>query len=131
MLIHTPTLDFPGSLYIVQVLRFWAGLESRQTRDIVYARQLYNEVVKKASDDYLAWLEYIDLERYAGEPDKARTLFRRVSQVNILDGVLRQRSWSDWIAFEREVGSLDQLLHATEQCRIKESEWRYFAVTLW
>lgn len=117
--------DFPGTPHILRVLKFWAGLEGRQVRDVIYARQLFNEMLKKCGDDYLVWLEFIDFERYLGETDKARALFRRVSQVAIQDATLRQRSWADWVMFEREVGTLEQLLNASEQCRAREAEWRY------
>lgn len=115
-------LDFPESEHGTKTLRFWAGLEARLFRDVAQARYLYGELAKKCTDDYLLWVEYINFERYMGESDKARALFRRVAQVAIPDVTLRLRSWSDWIAFEREVGSIEQQQYAADQTNIRMHE---------
>jgi hypothetical protein len=45
-------LDYPQSPHIVTIEKHWAGLEARQFRNVENARYLYNELVKKCSDDY-------------------------------------------------------------------------------
>jgi RNA recognition motif-containing protein len=119
-------LDFftqyhPGSPHIIHIEKYWAGLEARLFKSIEYGRKMWNELIKKNIDDYFMWCEYISMEKYLGDADKVRGLYRRAAQAPLPDP---QRAWADWLMFEREAGSLEQLQHAEVVCKNREREWR-------
>jgi hypothetical protein len=65
------------------------------------------------------WCEYIAVERYVGDAEKARALYRRAAQANLTPTTASRTAWNDWIAFEREVGTLDQWQAAVSQCKTR------------
>lgn len=60
------------------------------------------------------WLEYLNLERQYGEPHQLRTLFKRALSTKT---DWPQSIAEDWLMFERECGSLEDVLKCEEKTK--------------
>lgn len=74
----------------------------------------YNLIENYFSASAVLWLEYSNVERHYGEPHQLRTLFKRALSTNT--------DWpqciaEEWLMFEREYGSLEDVLKCEEKTK--------------
>lgn len=104
-----------------KLLRWQARLFAAEGK-ISEARKNWGEILKNRQhrESAVAWLEYIALERRYGDYKQLRTLFQRA--INAC------RDWpqhvmEEWLMFEREVGSLEDVLKCVEKSKeLKQSK---------
>lgn len=98
--------------------KIWNGIMGHQANKgekIVATDYLYHFLIEKYfSASAVLWLEYSNLERQYGEPPQLRTLFRRALSTNT--------DWplciaEEWLMFEREYGSLEDVLKCEEKTK--------------
>lgn len=104
-----------------KLLRWQARLFAAEGK-IVEARKIWGEILKHRQhrESAVAWLEYVGLERHYGENKHLRVLFQRA--VNACKD-WPQHIMEEWLMFEREVGTLEDVLKCVEKSReIKQSK---------
>lgn len=80
------------------------------------ARRLWSEIMHNPQnrDSASVWIEYVNLERQYGDPQQLRSLFQRALK--------SCKDWpqfiiEQWTMYERECGSLNDMLKCVEICR--------------
>lgn len=104
-----------------KLLRWQARLFAAEGK-LAEARKNWGEILKNRQhrESAVAWLEYIALERRYGDDKQLRVLFQRA--INACKD-WPQHLMEEWLMFEREVGSLEDVLKCVEKSReLKQSK---------
>lgn len=96
---------FPRRAAEASLLQQWGRFEARLFKDFTKARELWEKSLKMTATGAQAWLEFADLERTFGQPDKCRSIFKRAVNA-VSQGV--EAVVQSWVQFEREEGTLEQ-----------------------
>lgn len=104
-----------------KLLRWQARLFAAEGK-LAEARKNWGEILKNRQhrESAVVWLEYIALERRYGDDKQLRVLFQRA--INACKD-WPQHLMEEWLMFEREVGSLEDVLKCVEKSReLKQSK---------
>lgn len=97
-----------------QILRLQARLYTKQD-NIKEARKIWSQILQLPTHrtTAFAWLEYAALEKQYGDPQHLRTLYSR-ALTTCTDWP--QYIQEDWLMYERECGSLKDILKCVQKC---------------
>lgn len=108
-----------------KLLRWQARLLAADGK-MTEARKNWGEILKNRQhrESAVAWLEYVALERRYGDVKQLRVLFQRA--INACKD-WPQHVMEEWLMFEREVGTLEDVLKCAEKAReLKQGKWFSF-----
>ncbi|CAL9775909.1 unnamed protein product [Musa acuminata subsp. burmannicoides] len=85
---------------------YWARLEVKLGNDIVAARGVWENLLKKSGSMLEIWLSYISMEIELGQINEARSIYKRCYSKRF-SGTGSEDVCHSWLRFEREHGTLD------------------------
>ncbi|CAH1976228.1 unnamed protein product [Acanthoscelides obtectus] len=98
-----------------KIARFHARLLAKK-ENMQAARKIWSGILGDATNKGLAtaWLEFANLERQYGEVNQVRSIYKRALSACT---EWQQAIVDDWLMFERENGTLEDVLKCVETCK--------------
>nr|XP_010927876.2 squamous cell carcinoma antigen recognized by T-cells 3 [Elaeis guineensis] len=87
---------------------YWARLEANLGKDMLAARGVWENLLKKSGSLLEVWLSYIEMETAMGHINEARSIYKRCYSKRF-PGTGSEDICHSWLRFEREYGTLDDL----------------------
>ncbi|KAG1363663.1 putative squamous cell carcinoma antigen recognized by T-cells 3 [Cocos nucifera] len=87
---------------------YWAHLEANLGKDMLAARGVWENLLKKSGSFLEVWLSYIEMETSMGHINEARSIYKRCYSKRF-PGTGSEDICHSWLRFEREYGTLDDL----------------------
>ncbi|KAG0496511.1 hypothetical protein HPP92_001202 [Vanilla planifolia] len=118
----------PQVISIDDILRlhaYWARLEATIGKDIVAARGVWENLIKKSGSLLEVWQGYIAMEIRMGHINEARSIYKRCYSKRF-QGTGSEDICHSWLQFEREYGSLDDLDLAAKKVTPRLQELKVF-----
>lgn len=91
---------------LLHLYDYWARLESTIGEDILAARGVWENLLKKSGSLLEAWQGYIKMEIGLGHISEARSIYKRC-YTKRLSGAGSEEICHSWLRFEREYGTLE------------------------
>lgn len=98
-----------------KLLKFQARIHANNG-NMAIVRKLWQEIMSNISNNTsaYAWIEYLELEKRFGDNKHVRQLYQRA--------ISKCKDWQqyfaeEWMMYEREIGSLDDVLKCSEKCK--------------
>ncbi|XP_072990552.1 uncharacterized protein [Typha latifolia] len=85
---------------------YWARLEANLGKDVVAARGVWENLIKKSGSMLEVWQQYIEMEIELGHISEARSIYKRCYSKRF-SGKGSEDICHLWLRFEREYGTLD------------------------
>lgn len=100
-----------------KILRFQARIHAKNG-DITGARKIWSEIMSHAinKSSAYAWIEYLEIEKRFGDSKCVRQVYQRA--------ISNCRDWQhyfadEWVMYEREIGTIDDILKCVQKCKEK------------
>jgi RNA recognition motif-containing protein len=99
---------------LLQMISYWARLESNLGKDVVAARGVWECLLKISGSMLESWQGYISMEIEMGHINEARSLYKRCYSKRFT-GTGSEDICHSWVRFEREYGTLEDFHHAVQK----------------
>ncbi|WOL03631.1 squamous cell carcinoma antigen recognized by T-cells 3 isoform X2 [Canna indica] len=99
--------EFLSTDDLLRLHSYWARLEVKLGNDIVAARGVWENLLKKSGSMLEVWQSYISMEIELGQINEARSIYKRCYSKRF-PGTGSEDICHSWLRFEREHGTLDE-----------------------
>lgn len=109
----------------LQLHTYWTHLEVNLAKDLVAARAVWENLIKKSGSNVDVWKAYIEMEITLGNISQARSIYKRCYTKRFTD-TGSEDICNSWLLFERVYGTLDDLDIATVKVMPRLEQLRRF-----
>ncbi|KAJ3681419.1 hypothetical protein LUZ60_015908 [Juncus effusus] len=104
---------------------YWAELEINLAKELIQARSVWENLIKKSGSMLEAWKGYISMEINSGNINEARSIYKRCYSKKFI-GTGSEDICNAWIRFERKYGTLEDYDFALKKVKPRLNELMIF-----